>query len=400
MRETDTEREQAGQLSASRVPIIIWMSLVFVAAVLMQFLTAPLIIPSIGFAVLFTAHGLLHWNADRFGERYFWIYISLQEALIYLCAILMKDAYQPVLIGLLPILIAQSLGFSFRIKRAVLVTLINAVIFFDSALTIGERKELILFLPLFLLMLSIVLAYAVLFYRQVQERIRIQNFLRDLQEAHKKVEELTLANERQRMARDLHDTLAQGVAGLIMQLEATDAHLGQGNTERARSIVQQSMSQARRTLAEARRAIDNLRMKSSSDMDFREALEDEIRHFKDATGIQVTADLRLTKRLSRLVMEHSLHMIKECLTNVAKHAKAGHVSFALFNEERQLWIKIADNGVGFRTDSIGKDAGHYGLLGIQERVRLLGGELKVLSGPEGTAIAVKIPLIEAEGEAL
>lgn len=95
-------------------------------------------------------------------------------------------------------------------------------------------------------------AFAIMFFRQVHERQRIQSFLQDLQEAHKKVEELTLANERQRMARDLHDTLAQGVAGLIMRLEAADAHLSRGNTERTGEIIKQSMQQARRTLADAR----------------------------------------------------------------------------------------------------------------------------------------------------
>lgn len=62
-------------------------------------------------------------------------------------------------------------------------------------------------------MLIIMFAFAIMFFRQVHERQRIQSFLQDLQEAHKKVEELTLANERQRMARDLHDTLAQGWRG-------------------------------------------------------------------------------------------------------------------------------------------------------------------------------------------
>ncbi|MBJ8194055.1 sensor histidine kinase, partial [Bacillus cereus] len=78
-----------------------------------------------------------------------------------------------------------------------------------------------------------------------------------------------------RMARDLHDTLAQGLAGLIMQLEAIDAHLTKGSTQRAQEIVQQSMSQVRRTLSDSRRAIDNLRSKTISEVDFAEAVEEE-----------------------------------------------------------------------------------------------------------------------------
>ncbi|WP_178382424.1 sensor histidine kinase [Paenibacillus sp. P3E] len=308
----------------------------------------------------------------------------------------MPDGYQAVLIGLLPVLVAQSLGFSYRIKRVVLVAFISIILFFDAMLTLGDTDELILFLPFFTLMLIVVVAYALLFFQQVHERLKTQNFLRDLQEAHKKVEELTLSNERQRMARDLHDTLAQGVAGLIMQLEAADAHMAQGRMERTQEIIKQSMKQARTTLAEARRAIDNLRAKSASEIDFREAVDDEVQHFTEATGIAVATYLKLDKRLSRMVMEHSLHIVKECLTNIARHAKADKVWVTLSDQRGLLFMEIRDNGSGFNTDAIGKDAGHYGLLGLQERVRLIGGEMKVRSSSAGTSIQIEVSFTEGE----
>ncbi|WP_058302614.1 sensor histidine kinase [Gorillibacterium timonense] len=384
------------ELFASRLPILIWVSLVYAATVVLQYLKEPLILPSIVFTGLFTVHVLLYWSSHRVTQKQFWFYYSAQAILIYLCAILMPRGYQAVLIGLLPVLIAHSLGFSFRTKRVVFVALISIVIFFDSALTVGDTDELVLFLPLFILMLIIVLAYAILFFQQVRERIRIQSYLRDLQEAHRKVEELTLANERQRMARDLHDTLAQGVAGLIMRLEAADAHMSQGRVERAHDIVKQSMQQARTTLAEARRAIDNLRAKSASEIDFKEAIEDEVQHFRDATGIEVSLDLDLHRRLSRVLMEHSLHMVAECLTNIARHAKANKAWVTVSDRNERLWIEIRDNGVGFNTDEIGIDTGHYGLLGMKERVRLIGGEMEASSTSEGTSIKIKTSIIEGE----
>lgn len=85
--------------------------------------------------------------------------------------------------------------------------------------------DLPLLIPVLFIILSIIIFYTVLYNRQVNERQRMGYFLRELEQAHQKVEELTLSNERQRMARDLHDTLAQGLAGLIMQLEAVDAYL-------------------------------------------------------------------------------------------------------------------------------------------------------------------------------
>lgn len=383
---------------ASRLPILIWVSFVYAGTVVLQFLRDPQILPSIAFTGLFTVHVLLHWNSYRVTQKQFWIYFTVQGILIFFCAILMPQGYQAVLLGLLPVLIAQSLGFSFRIHRVVFVSLISIIIFFDSALTVHDMDEIYVFLPIFVLMLIIVVAYGILFFQQVNERLRIQSFLHDLQEAHQKVEELTLSNERQRMARDLHDTLAQGVAGLIMQLEAVDAHMTQGNSEGAHAILKRSMQQARRTLAEARRAIDDLRQKSAPDMNLKEALEDEVRRFEEATGISVVTNLRINTKLPQLYMEHCLHIVKEGLTNIARHAQASRVWLTFFGDAKQLWIEIRDNGVGFNTNNLGVDAGHYGLLGIQERARLIEGEMKVLSSGEGTTISVTIQLSEGEDE--
>ncbi|KWX81020.1 hypothetical protein AMQ84_01440 [Paenibacillus riograndensis] len=394
LREKKDGLEVINEMFSTRVPVLIWLTLVYAGSIVLQFLEDPLILPGVIFTGLFTVHALLHWASYRVTPRQFWIYFSVQGALIYLCAILLPGGYQAVLIGLLPVLIAQSLGFSFRFRRVFFVSIISIIIFFDSALTVDDTGELLIFLPIFVLMLIIVIAYAITFFRQVQERLRVQSFLSDLQEAHRKVEELTLSNERQRMARDLHDTLAQGVAGLIMQLEAADAHITKGNTERSQEIIRLSMQQARRTLAEARTAIDNLRLKSAPELDFKESIEDEAQHFREATGIQMITDIDWNKRLSRVVMEHSIHIIKESLTNIARHARASMVKINVYGDEDRLQIKLSDNGKGFDTEAIGKEPGHYGLLGIQERARLIGGEMEISSSPQGTTVTLSIPYIE------
>lgn len=384
------------ELFESRVSILIWVSVVYVSTILIQFIKDPQFLTSIVFTGLFTIHVLLHWNFYRISNKHFWLHFAMQGVLIYLCAILMPNGYQAILIGLLPVLIAQSLAFSYRIRNVVFVSLISIMIFFDAALTLGDTDEVIFLLPFFALMLFVVVAYALLFFQQVQERLRIQNFLRDLKEAHLKVEELTLSNERQRMARDLHDTLAQGVAGLIMQLEAADAHLTQGHTDRTQEIIQLSMKQARRTLAEARLAIDNLRSKSAFELNFKEAIEAEVQHFIDATGIVVVTNIVVTKRLSRMLMEHSLHIVKECLTNIARHAQAEKVWVNISDLNDQLFMEIRDNGVGFSSNTIGKEPGHYGLLGLQERVRLIGGKIELDSSPAGTSIIIETSFTEGE----
>jgi len=140
--------------------------------------------------------------------------------------------------------------------------------------------------------------YILMWVRQTQARQRAQALLRELETAHRQladyaaqVEDLTLAAERQRMARELHDTLAQDLAGLILQLEATDSHLVGGRLERAQAIVQQAMARARAALAGARRAIDDLRAGPSAPDALVEAIQAEARRFSGATGIDCALEL-------------------------------------------------------------------------------------------------------------
>ncbi|WP_255405023.1 sensor histidine kinase, partial [Bacillus sp. S1-R5C1-FB] len=153
---------------------------------------------------------------------------------------------------------------------------------------------------------------------------RIQSYIQELESAYMRVEDLTLANERQRMARDLHDTLAQGVASLIMQLEAIEAHIQQGNTGRAQEIRKQTMIRARQTLHDARLVIDDLRHTTNS---FNKAVEEEDQRLSEATSIHVRYTIQSHPHISRLVKEHSLYVISDCLTNLEKNSQATDVTW-------------------------------------------------------------------------
>ena len=113
------------------------------------------------------------------------------------------------------------------------------------------------------------------------------------------LERLTLAAERQRLARELHDTLAQGLVGLTLQLEALDAHLGRGEVPKSIAIVRGAAARARSTLADARTAIADLRATSAPPL--AEALREEADRFSSATGIPcvVTVDAPLVRRGTR-----------------------------------------------------------------------------------------------------
>ena len=197
-----------------------------------------------------------------------------------------------------------------------------------------------------------------------------------------KIESLTLQTERQRMARELHDTLAQGVAGLILQLEAVKNHLKSNRNERAIAIVEQSITRARSTLAESRAAIDDLR---SASADMADSVREKIERFGQATGIPCDAEISIAEnQLSPETTDHALNILSESLTNIARHAQATHVRIKFIAQKQTLELEVCDNGVGFDVNQ--QPSGHYGLIGMHERARLTGGALAIESNQSGTCI--------------
>ncbi len=241
-----------------------------------------------------------------------------------------------------------------------------------------------------------VVIYVTLYSRQAEARERAQLLASELEVANRqlsdyaaRVEDLTIAAERQRLARELHDTLSQGLAGLILQLEAADAHLGHQRADKARAIVADAMAQARVTLADARRAIDDLRRSAPGDLG--SELCREVARFAEATGI--TADCRVAPELdlSDDVAETALRVVSEALTNVARHGQAQRVAVAASVADGLLQLTIEDDGVGF--DPAAVPTGHYGLIGMRERARLAGGQVDVRSRPgAGATVTARLPL--------
>jgi len=251
-------------------------------------------------------------------------------------------------------------------------------------------------------MVFFVVAYVTLYMRQIEAREQAQTLLAELEVANSqlseyaaRVEDLTLANERQRMARELHDTLSQGLAGLILQLEAADAHLSKERPERAAQIVGEAMEQARETLANARRAIGDLRSGVGSVPSLEQALDAEVGRFENGTGIPCELEVQLKGEAPDPIVETGLRIVSEALTNIARHAQAAHAWVRVEASQAELCLEIRDDGLGFDPEAV--DAGHYGLLGMRERARLVGGTLDVSSEKgQGTTVRVRLPLPSGE----
>ncbi len=352
----------------------------------------------IPFVILMVLHIALYWLSPAFmlSLQRTVGYLSFQAGLVFIITLFPHDL--SIILSLYPALLGIAVGMQRekrRIVAVIIVWLCLATLNLLLVLGFAVLPTWLMFAPPLTLFVVI---YVVLYLRQVEARERAQTLLGELEIAHRdladrtaRIEELTLAAERQRMARELHDTLAQGVAGLVLQLEAADSHLAAGRAERAQEIVQQAMARARATLAEARRAIGDLREAQVSQPDLSSALRDEAERFTSATGIPCMLDLMLPASVSADVCDHIARIVSEGLTNIARHAQAQHVWVDGKEAEGQLIVEVRDDGVGFDPASALTYAGHYGLIGMRERARLAGGTLDIVSVPgHGTCLTLRL----------
>ncbi|HEX6750852.1 MAG TPA: GAF domain-containing protein [Longimicrobium sp.] len=203
------------------------------------------------------------------------------------------------------------------------------------------------------------------------------------------------AEERNLLAREIHDTLAQGLAALTMQLEVADA-LAAGDA-RLGEVVARSLSLARSTLHEARRSVLDLRAAPLDGRTLPDALRDlaasAAREAEDAPEIVVDADgfTAATSALPPAVEAGVYRIAQQALANAARHARARSITLRLARTADGLELAVRDDGVGFDVTAV--PPGRFGLVGMSERARLLGGTFEVDSAPgAGTAVHVRVPL--------
>jgi two-component system NarL family sensor kinase len=200
---------------------------------------------------------------------------------------------------------------------------------------------------------------------------------------------LARAAERSRIAREVHDTLAQGFTGVALQIEAGLSHVGP--RARARPALTRALGAARQSLDEARRAIRNLRAADLEGRSLGEALAAMARQFTADTGIRVRTEIADVGAIAADV-ESELHRIAgEALANVRKHAAAHEARVRLERAGRRLRLIVSDDGAGFRVR--GARSRGFGLAGIEDRARAIGGQMTIRSAPGcGTTLVVNVPL--------
>lgn len=203
----------------------------------------------------------------------------------------------------------------------------------------------------------------------------------------KKILEMREA-DRKRIADELHDTTVQDLICLSQQLEIAYYYMDK-DPIRAKLEVASSRKKIKDIISEMRETIYDLRPMAFDDIGWESAIDKLYHDITDKNDINVTFDIDPIKELDQISEISIYRIINEACTNVVKHAKAKHLKVEIHKVMEEIHINICDDGIGIK-ESDSKN--HFGMTMIKERVNLLGGELKIITGSNGTTINVKVPI--------
>ena len=227
------------------------------------------------------------------------------------------------------------------------------------------------------------LVWVVVLGRRVRQQTKI---------IEEKIKRAGILEERDRIAREFHDTLEQELAAITIQLDAVEVQLN-GVPPAVRQLLDLARNMSRRSLSEARRSVWDLRSHLLENSDLAAALNEMASSLRAAGDRKIVVQSSGTARKLPAVIEHNLlRATQEALANALKHSGANKIMVALSYEPSRIQLRICDDGKGFDYHTVGQPAGgHFGLLDMRERAEKMGAEFSLASSPgKGTEITFLI----------
>jgi len=275
------------------------------------------------------------------------------------------------------------------------------VVITGALMVVRGGLEALLILPIYAGGYFFFAAFAHQTRQALEARQESQRLLEELQEAHRQLqayaaqaEELAVTKERNRLAREMHDTLGHRLTVAAVQLEGAE-RLIPTDPERAAQMVRTVREQVRRALSELRQTVAALRTPPEADLPLPKALTWLADDFERATGLTVHRSLPETMPPLSPALHVTLYRTaQEALTNVQRHAAARQVWLTLHVDDSAVTLQVRDDGRGLPPDA---EQHGFGLRGLRERASQLGGELHLDSRPgEGTRLSLRLPLTKTE----
>lgn len=219
---------------------------------------------------------------------------------------------------------------------------------------------------------------------------RLSNYATVLEKFSVNVEQLATSYERNRLARELHDTLAHTLSALSVQLEATDT-LWKTKPDKAQALLHDALGTTRSGLKETRRALQALRASPLEDLGLALAIRTLAESTANRDNFQLEIDIPAQLTDLNPQLEQTLYRVfQEALENISRHAGARHVTLNLTRHQGKITALVTDDGIGFSPSDV-DNSKKLGLLGMRERVEMLGGKLDIQSAPgSGTRIQLTV----------
>lgn len=325
---------------------LIWIIIIYAISLFLLINNNYSLKHNLYFSIFIILFLIIYLISPRILNRNVWLYFLVEGIIVYISAFFMSDTY-PVTTALYPLLLGQAI-LIVNSKRWVLIVL-YFMLFLISSLVTVPNKELLMFMIIFMPLNIIIISYAFNLYKLRISKLEIEESLYELEKAYDQLEYLTLKNERQRMARDLHDILAQGLTGIKMQLEVIDIYLKSNKTHQALNLVKKSKKDVSNTLITSRMVIDDLHhLNNNDEFELKERIENKIEKFNINTGLDCKLYYRSDINLDNEKTYHIEYIISEALFNIARHAKASNVVMTVqSHDSKKLILEIEDNGIGF-----------------------------------------------------
>ncbi|MBL8165111.1 MAG: sensor histidine kinase [Anaerolineae bacterium] len=300
---------------------------------------------------------------------------------------------QSVLVLIVPLIVV---GWAY--SRSVLTLYCAGIFLFDVLMTtLFLNSHLTLFLLAFALIIFRTMLHAVIGVMinqivsvQLEQQRRLIDANDKLREYALMREQWATSQERARLARELHDTLAHTLSAATVQLEAVSL-IWEQQPQKAHQMVVKSTAMMREGLAETRRALHALRAGSLDHDNLVDAITMLAESLMTRFPIQVEVQTSAPLSLQNTAVEHGLYrIVQEALFNAARHAQAKKILIRIEPSARELVIAVSDDGVGFQVDAAHTN-GHFGIRGMHERAQHIGAVLRILSHV-GTGTTVTVTL--------
>lgn len=358
-------------------------------------------VPSFPLLTIFSiaAFGIMGLKLPVGNQKYKILYVGIQFFLIFLTAIA-RSRTMRIFPFLYLILVIRSC-LLFKLPGRLIVTIISFGLFllslllrfnrFNASPAIAERLRFILVGYGLLFGLSLVfvllLMNAAIAERQSNEKLAIA--LEQLRQYALRIEDQATLQERNRIAREIHDSLGHSLTALNLQLE-TALKLGRVHPEKAQTFLTQAKQLASQALREVRQSVSTMRSEALLGQSLPEAIATLTHQFQGSTGVLPICTINLARPLPSEINTAVYRILQESLTNIAKYALATEVKIELTATTTELDLSIQDNGKGFNST---QNTTGFGLQSMRDRTVALGGRFNIESSPlSGCRIVVKIPL--------